>query len=153
MLSEEVARWLLAKVESTRPIDGSAEFERRIAEVKAAIEAPLELLIFCPVCKEQHIDEGKFAKEPHKIHACQFCGLGFAVSKHPSVGVRFFSGWKNSDGLKVTPSGPPVISPPTLSPGQTLDIALKGTVEASSNPGIAHVGDQVTVILNHSLPR
>lgn len=57
--------------------------------------SPLELLIHCPRCKTQHIDEGRFATHPHKDHACQDCGLVFRPCKLPSIGVQFFTGYKN----------------------------------------------------------
>lgn len=57
----------------------------------------LELLLFCPRCKEQHIDEGEFATRAHKDHACQHCGLVWRPCKQPSVGVQFFTGYKNSE--------------------------------------------------------
>lgn len=116
---------------STDPIvDAAAELRATLVKLTGS-EAPLlELLIHCPRCLKQHIDDGEFAVKPHKMHACQFCGLGFAVSKEPSVGVQFFSGWKNS-GVKIESTD----EPPHLSPG-VIPVGMELT---------ARVGDQVRV--------
>lgn len=70
------------------------ELRRREPKEEPAAE-PLELLIICPLCKVQHIDEGRFATHAHKNHACQNCGLVFQPCKLPSIGVQFFTGYKN----------------------------------------------------------
>lgn len=31
------------------------------------------LLLFCPECNVQHIDEGIWATKPHRTHQCQSC--------------------------------------------------------------------------------
>lgn len=115
----------------TDPIVGAAlELRDELAKLTLRDKPMLELLIYCPRCLKQHIDEGDFATKPHKTHACQFCGLGFRASKEPSVGVQFFSGWKNT-GVRIEPTGgPPYISYPSLRPGEQL---------------VAHIGDEVTV--------
>lgn len=103
MLSDEDIMFLVDSARKMRQgIVGSSPaveiFDERMAAIQKKLEAGpevLELLIICPRCLKQHVDEGRFAKDPHKIHACQFCGLGFVVSKQPSIGVQFFDGWKN----------------------------------------------------------
>ncbi len=106
MLSEEDVLWLVDIAKRLRKVYTESlkgddtlivSFDERMAKIKAELERPtelLELLIHCPRCKEQHIDKGRFTKEPHKVHACQFCGLGFVACKLPSIGVQFFNGWK-----------------------------------------------------------
>lgn len=114
-------------------------------------DEPLELLIFCPVCKKQHVDVGTFATTPHKRHACQGCGLLFSVTKDvPNIGVRFFKGCRDSDHtVEFSPVGSPTILPGSIPAGASLNISLAGTIEASSSPGLARVGDKVTVVLKH----
>jgi len=34
----------------------------------------IKVTIFCPFCRGQHIDEGKYAIKPHKVHLCFHCG-------------------------------------------------------------------------------
>ncbi len=56
---------------------------------------PIPMLIICPVCKEQHVDEGEFAIKVHTTHACQSCGLLWKPALVPTVGVQFFPGCLN----------------------------------------------------------
>ena len=110
------------------------ELRRALAEITNGGWSALELLIHCPRCLKQHIDEGEFATKPHKIHACQFCGLGFAASKEPSVGVQFFSGWKNP-GVKTEPTGdPPYISPGVIPAGMELTARVGEHVRVFRGP-------------------
>ena len=46
-----------------------------------------KVAIFCSFCNGQHIDEGKYAIKPHKIHLCFHCGKKFKVAR-PNIGVR-----------------------------------------------------------------
>lgn len=55
--------------------------ELREARAKlAALEGaqPIPMLLFCPVCHRQHIDQTQLEKgwdnPPHRSHECQFCG-------------------------------------------------------------------------------
>ncbi len=50
-------------------------------------DSQIKITIFCPYCNHQHIDEGKYAIKPHKIHLCFNCGKKFKVAK-PTIGVR-----------------------------------------------------------------
>lgn len=108
MLSDEDISFLFdctKKLRSMRELLGATgddalfeAFDVRIAKIQKELEQPvkpLELLIHCPRCLKQHVDEGHFATHAHTKHACQFCGLAFVASKQPSIGVQFFSGWKN----------------------------------------------------------
>jgi len=59
------------------------------------LEEPIPLILFCPSCHERHIDEGEAFEEPHRTHACQFCGFLWAPSTRDTVGVRFLPGCKD----------------------------------------------------------
>ena len=50
-------------------------------------ESEAKIAIFCPYCKGQHIDEGRYAIKPHKQHLCFHCGRKFRLSK-ATIGVR-----------------------------------------------------------------
>lgn len=108
MLSDQEALWLLNVAKRYRSTlaagelrdDISAHIKRIEAELEQPVE-PLELLIHCPRCLRQHVDEGRFAQQPHSKHACQFCGLGFVASKEPSIGVQFFSGWRTEEAAPL----------------------------------------------------
>lgn len=56
---------------------------------------PIPLILFCPMCKERHIDTGELAVTPHRTHACQECGFLWAPGVIATVGVEFLPGCKN----------------------------------------------------------
>jgi transposase-like protein len=59
------------------------------------LQAPIPMILFCPMCKERHIDKGKFAVQPHKSHSCQGCGFTWSPCHLPTVGVHFLPGYKD----------------------------------------------------------
>ena len=72
---------------------------KRIEEVVSKhIEETLivPMLLWCPLCRARHIDEGEFATKSHATHSCQKCGLTWKPSKVPTVGVQFLPGYKNA---------------------------------------------------------
>lgn len=52
--------------------------------------APIEMLLFCPRCEEQHIDapKGDWTNPPHATHTCQHCGLNWRPSNALTTGVK-----------------------------------------------------------------
>ena len=46
-----------------------------------------KVTIFCPFCHGQHLDSGKYAIRPHKVHLCFHCEKKFKVAK-PTIGVK-----------------------------------------------------------------
>lgn len=54
---------------------------------------PIPVVLHCPSCKKQHVDEGKWATKPHRTHVCvtdavgKGCGKPFTPSGHRTVGV------------------------------------------------------------------
>lgn len=34
---------------------------------------PIRVLLFCPCCKAQHVDQGEWETRPHRVHFCEFC--------------------------------------------------------------------------------
>lgn len=63
---------------------------------------PIPMIIYCPMCKARHIDEGEFATKAHHTHACQRCGHVWRPAIVPTVGVQFLPGFKNSDNVYKT---------------------------------------------------
>lgn len=55
----------------------------------------IPMLLWCPECRERHIDEGEFATKAHHTHACQHCGHCWRPAIVPTCGVRFLPGFKN----------------------------------------------------------
>lgn len=55
----------------------------------AAYMAPIPMLMFCPRCREQHIDKPApgWTNPPHATHTCGACGLLWRPSNHNTVGV------------------------------------------------------------------
>lgn len=48
---------------------------------------PERLILFCPECDFQHIDEGEWSTRLHKTHLCLRCGFLFRPSEEPTFGV------------------------------------------------------------------
>jgi hypothetical protein len=70
-----------------------------VRELQAELELqrlPRRMLLWCPACRERHIDEGEFETKPHHTHACQNCGMVWRPALDATVGVRFLSGFKNA---------------------------------------------------------
>jgi hypothetical protein len=45
------------------------------------------LVMLCPACGRQHIDEGDLATAPHVEHDCSHCGHRWSPHEHATVGV------------------------------------------------------------------
>jgi len=66
---------------------GHAELVSRVTDLRAkkiVTPAPVQMLLFCPMCHTKHIDEGEFATKPHHSHACQ----GWLVERQPLGGTQ-----------------------------------------------------------------
>lgn len=57
----------------------------------------IPMILYCPD-GHRHIDEGEFAGRPHRVHACQECGVVWQPAKVNTHGVRFLPGYKNEEG-------------------------------------------------------
>lgn len=42
--------------------------------MRTKLNEPVKLVLYCPVCQKQHLDEGEWAVRPHKTHLCLGCG-------------------------------------------------------------------------------
>lgn len=57
--------------------------------------APVPVVLVCPLCSQQHVDEGEWATRPHKTHRCvagpfgKGCGHEWRPSRVATVGVRY----------------------------------------------------------------
>ena len=66
--------------------------ERELAEERAS---PVLVILFCPLCRKQHIDEGEWAERPHRVHRCvddacgKGCGNEWRASLVPTCGVTY----------------------------------------------------------------
>lgn len=58
---------------------------------------PQQMILYCPVCHKQHIDEGVWALRPHKTHLCQFCEQEWKPAMVPTVGVAHLNPSKKED--------------------------------------------------------
>lgn len=69
------------------------------------------MMLWCPICLMQHIDEGEWATRSHRTHQCQGCGCEWRPSEISTVGVRMVRGGlvlaKGKDGV-LTPVPEPV---------------------------------------------
>ena len=52
--------------------------------------APVDMLLYCPECEVQHIDEpkGAWTNPPHKKHLCLNCGHLWKPFDYNTNGVR-----------------------------------------------------------------
>lgn len=56
-------------------------------------EVPIDVILHCPTCKKQHIDEGEWATRPHRTHQCvddaagKGCGMAFTPCAKRTFGV------------------------------------------------------------------
>lgn len=51
-------------------------------------EVPVAMILRCPSCAYQHVDEGEWASRPHKTHLCADCGLEWRPFEYATVGVE-----------------------------------------------------------------
>lgn len=49
---------------------------------------PMALILFCPRCAVQHVDEGEWATRPHQTHLCVECGYEWRPALINTVGVE-----------------------------------------------------------------
>lgn len=55
-----------------------------------ALTVPLDMVLFCPACGLQHVDEptpGKWDNPPHRSHLCAGCGHIWRPADFPTNGV------------------------------------------------------------------
>jgi hypothetical protein len=64
------------------------------------------MLLHCPDCGTRHIDEPPFDVRPHRLHACQHCGMLWQPALVPTVGVQFLPGMKNPSPAVPAPAYP-----------------------------------------------
>jgi len=66
-------------------------------------KAPIDLLLFCPNCFEQHIDQAQPEKNwdnpPHRSHECQHCGIVWRPADVPTNGVATIQTKGQRDGV------------------------------------------------------
>lgn len=62
-----------------------------VAERLFELDAPLREVLYCPNCKRQHIDGRWWARRPHSVHDCRFCGHKWREAR-PSIGVSSLTG-------------------------------------------------------------
>jgi len=67
------------------------ECDSRGAEIKRLSKDPIEIILCCPECGEQHIDrikpEQRWDNPPHKTHQCDFCNHCWRPCDRPTEGV------------------------------------------------------------------
>lgn len=73
------------------------------AETNAELRAnPIDMLLFCPQCAEQHVDDSQPEKEwdnpPHRSHECQFCGYVWRPADVATNGVAQIKTGGKRDG-------------------------------------------------------
>ena len=89
--------------------------DRLTSEGGGLTPLPVPLLLFCPQCRRQHIDEpdppeqrGRadwWPNPPHATHLCRFCGHHWRVSDMPTTGVATINTMGMNDGSPVPGGG------------------------------------------------
>lgn len=88
MLSVEIKQACLAESIVLVDFYFTTQFFDYLANNNSVVNSAItRVTIFCPHCKGQHIDEGRYAVKPHKIHLCSHCGKKFRVA-NPTIGVK-----------------------------------------------------------------
>lgn len=67
------------------------DVEENVSQAAASLLAgvvPVPMVLHCPKCSKQHLDEGEYRHVIHKTHLCLFCGHEWRPAKVPTVGVR-----------------------------------------------------------------
>jgi hypothetical protein len=68
-------------------------------------DSPVDLLIFCPNCCTQHIDQPQPEKHwdnpPHRSHECQYCGHVWRPSDTYTNGVASIQSKGQRDGFAI----------------------------------------------------
>lgn len=71
-------------------------------DVSATICAPIPMLLFCPVCGVQHVDEAEpdtgWTNPPHRSHLCHACRHVWRPSDVPTTGVATLETRGSRDG-------------------------------------------------------
>jgi hypothetical protein len=76
------------------------------------VEAPIDMLLWCPVCHHQHVDrtEAGWANPPHKSHKCARCGCIWRPCDRPTNGVEYIKTFGKDDTYRrgTLPDDPPI---------------------------------------------
>ena len=59
----------------------------RMSDAETEARLPKPMILHCPECHVQHLDEGEWATRPHKTHQCQNCKHEWRPFPYPTVGV------------------------------------------------------------------
>lgn len=85
--------------------------------------APIPMLLYCPLCNVQHVDEPQPKKNwdnpPHRSHECQSCGHVWRPADVPTVGVAEIATKGKRDG-SAAPVAP------------VVDDAMRAALQASA---------------------
>lgn len=60
----------------------------RLAKQVRELSEPVQLLLACPECGVQHVDEDEWAARYHHTHRCVACGNEWSPALRATVGVR-----------------------------------------------------------------
>jgi hypothetical protein len=85
----------LAKIAERKEMEGfslRAHHIRALLDAPADDPAPIPMMLHCPSCGQQHIDEPNPEKgwenPPHRSHECQHCGCIWRPADVATAGVR-----------------------------------------------------------------
>lgn len=76
-----------------RAVDGVPTITPTLQRLRP--ETPVPIVLTCPLCKQQHVDEGEWMTRAHRTHRCVYgpfgkgCGHEWQPSNVATVGVRY----------------------------------------------------------------
>lgn len=92
VVGEQAHRWL-GWIQAVICASGTVSL-KQLKKINQSVPSdppvPIPLLLFCPRCLRQHVDEpkGTWTNPPHATHTCQFCQLLWRPGNYPTTGVR-----------------------------------------------------------------
>lgn len=77
-----------AQSRARQELERVEELLEELAELEVDDDpAPIPVVIHCPKCGLQHVDEGEWTMRAHRTHLCAKCGETWTPCARPTVGV------------------------------------------------------------------
>jgi len=94
--------WLASKIESSQANTEELAYTAWLEAIEYSKTKPINMLLFCPTCAEQHVDlpqpEKNWTNPPHRSHECQTCGHVWRPADVPTNGVASIQTKGQKDG-------------------------------------------------------
>lgn len=126
----------------------------------SATPEPIPMVLHCPKCGMQHIDEPKdhplnpWLNPPHRSHLCHGCGTVWRPADVPTTGVKAVSTKGKADTWEPGQAGEPVAWRWFNSNGDQVTswIEFKATQKESVEAQVAEAGGRIEYAYTHPAP-